>query len=78
MEFKIVWNVNNPEHPNNNYLCDLGAYGVSLCWWDGETWTKMWTGDKVKVYGWINIPVYISGEKDTGVVFTHPNYHPLK
>lgn len=58
MEFKIVWNVNNPEHPNNNYLCDLGAYGVSLCWWDGEIWTKMWTGDKIKVYGWINIPVY--------------------
>ena len=48
MEFKIVWNVNNPEHPNNNYLCDLGAYGVSLCWWDGEIWTKMWTDTQNK------------------------------
>ena len=57
MNYIIKWNVNNPKKINN-YLCDLGALGVCLCWWDGENWMQMWTSKLVKVYGWINIPIY--------------------
>jgi hypothetical protein len=57
MNYVIKWNVSNPKKINN-YLCDLGALGVSLCWWDGENWIQMWTSNLVKVYGWIDIPIY--------------------
>jgi hypothetical protein len=54
---KVEWNVLDPKKVDN-YICDLGAYGVALCWWDNEKWVKMWTSEFVKVWGWIEIPTY--------------------
>lgn len=53
----MKWNTNNPLNPDN-YICDLGAYGVALCWWDEKKWIKMWTAEEVNVWGWIKIPTY--------------------
>ena len=58
---KNEWNVSNPKRIGN-YICDLGAYGVALCWWD-EKWVKLWTLEPVKVYGWIEIPTYNNQNK---------------
>jgi hypothetical protein len=57
MTQQIKWNVHSPLRANN-YICDLGAHGVALCWWDDDKWVKMWTSEEVKVYGWIPIPTY--------------------
>lgn len=51
----MEWNYINPIKIGN-YICDLGAYGFSLAWWDGSKWIKMWGSKEVIVYGWINIP----------------------
>lgn len=40
----------------DNFICDLGAEGVCLGWFDGKSWVKLWTKEPIKVYGWINIP----------------------
>jgi len=53
----MKWNFINPTK-YGNYICDLGAYGISLCWWDGTKWIKLWTSDEVIVYGWIEIPTH--------------------
>lgn len=53
----MYWNKENPRIIGN-YICDLGAYGISLAWWNGSAWIKMWGNEEVVVYGWIQIPKY--------------------
>lgn len=54
---KIVWNIEKPKHIDN-YIVDRGAEGVSLGWWNGNEWIKMWGSEKINVYGWIKIPLH--------------------
>jgi hypothetical protein len=51
------WNTNNPDKVGN-YIVDMGAWGVSLGWWNGNEWIKMWSNEFIKVYGWIEVPDY--------------------
>ena len=51
----MIWNYDNPIRIGN-YICDLGAYGIYLAYWNGSKWIKMWGSEEVIVYGWINIP----------------------
>ena len=55
----LNWNYGNP--PNEgNYICDLGVFGVTLGWWNGEDWKVMWSDKKLdKVYGWIEVPKHL-------------------
>ena len=48
------------ENPKNidNYIVDKGAEGVSLGWWNGTEWIKMWGSEKINVYGWIQMPIH--------------------
>lgn len=59
MENTVVkWNIENPKKVDN-YIVDLGAEGVSLAWYNGENWIKMWSRDVfLPVKGWIEIPKY--------------------
>jgi hypothetical protein len=52
------WNYDLPKI-KGNYICDLGAYGIRLAWFDGFEWIAMWGSEKVLVYGWIEIPKHI-------------------
>lgn len=51
------WNYENPKKIGN-YICDLGAYGISLTWFNGNNWVKMWGNEEVIVYGWIEVPLH--------------------
>jgi hypothetical protein len=53
----MKWNTINPKK-EGSYICDLGAFGVCLCWWDNNNWVKMWSSEQVKIWGWIEIPKY--------------------
>ena len=54
----VKWNIENPKKIDN-YIVDLGAEGVSLAWYNGKDWIKMWYKfTKLKVNGWIEIPKY--------------------
>ena len=54
----VEWNIENPKK-FDNYIVDLGAEGVSLGWYNGKEWVKMWDKfTKLKVNGWIEIPKY--------------------
>lgn len=55
MENKKFWNTDNPEK-EGNYICDLGTNGVSLGWWNGNEWVKMWGKEPINVCGWIDVP----------------------
>ena len=54
---EIFWNTENPKNIDN-YIVDKGAEGVSLGWWNGTEWIKMWGSEKINVYGWIKIPIH--------------------
>jgi hypothetical protein len=54
---EIFWNTENPKNIDN-YIVDKGAEGVSLGWWNGTEWIKMWGSEKINVYGWIQIPIH--------------------
>lgn len=53
----VKWNIENPKKVDN-YIVDLGAEGVSLAWYNGKDWIKMWGKDTLQVSGWIKIPKY--------------------
>jgi hypothetical protein len=53
----VKWNIENPKKVDN-YIVDLGSDGVSLCWYNGKEWIKMWGKDTIQVIGWIEIPKY--------------------
>ena len=54
---EIFWNTENPKNIDN-YIVDKGAEGVSLGWWNGTEWIKMWGSEKINVYGWIQMPIH--------------------
>lgn len=54
---EVFWNVDKPKKIDN-YICDLGGFGVSLGWFDGERWMKMWGTEPIIVYGWIEMPKF--------------------
>jgi hypothetical protein len=57
MKQTVKWNIENPKKVDN-YIVDLGADGVSLGWYNGKEWIKMWGEDTIKVSGCIEIPKY--------------------
>jgi hypothetical protein len=62
----IIWNTDKPHNPGT-YICDLGAEGVSYGFFNGEYWFKLWQGsnpitDRILIYGWIELPIYIESE----------------
>ena len=54
---EIFWNTENSKNIDN-YIVDKGAEGVSLGWWNGTEWIKMWGSEKINVYGWIQMPIH--------------------
>ena len=54
---ELIWNIKSPKDINN-YIVDRGADGVSLGWWNGIEWIKMWGSEKINVYGWIQMPIH--------------------
>jgi hypothetical protein len=54
----MFWNQTNPK-AIGSYIADQGAYGVTLGWWNGSSWSAMWDVKPLRyVYGWIEIPKY--------------------
>ena len=54
---EIFWNIENPKNIDN-YIVNKGAEGVSLGWWNGTEWIKMWGSEEINVYGWIQMPIH--------------------
>jgi len=54
---EIFWNIENPKNIDN-YIVNKGADGVSLGWWNGTGWIKMWGSEEINVYGWIQMPIH--------------------
>ena len=45
----MVWNYLQPEEVGN-YICDMAGDGISLAWWNGKDWIKMWGSEVVNFF----------------------------
>ena len=54
----MVWNYLQPKEVGN-YICDMAGDGISLAWWIGKDWIKMWGSEVVNVEGWIEVPKHL-------------------
>jgi len=68
MKTAVEWNIENPKKIDN-YIVDLGANGVSLAWYNGKEWIKMWSSNILQINGWIEIPKFKKNNMKTAVEF---------